>query len=286
MLLTGSVSIQNLKLINGNELNTYKEVCAALGLLESDGEWDALLSDTAYTMSSHKLRNLLGILLIFCELANAMELLEKHHTHWSDDFLRTHPDRNVHFQKVMILLDFEAFLLSHSRFLKLYALPEISYEDRAFIHNLKNRVAVEAVINEELQHDLAQLKSTVVNDFGDNGASLNSKQREFCGHIINCLKKQEQCCVFLCARGETGKTHALKSLLAATRSLEENIVTVALAVVSSGISATDLNGGRTAHSRFKIPLQIHETSSLNIPYQSALARLIRVSKVIVWEEAP
>ena len=62
MLLTGSVSFQNLKLTNGNEVNTYKEVCAALGLLECDGEWDALLSDAAYTMSSHKLRNLLGIL--------------------------------------------------------------------------------------------------------------------------------------------------------------------------------------------------------------------------------
>ena len=89
-----------------------------------------------------------------------------------------------------------------------------------------------------------------MNDFGDNRASLNSKQREFCGQIINCLKRQEQRCVFLCARSGTGKTHALNSLLAVTRSLEENIVTVA----SSGISATELNGGRTAHSSLKIPL--------------------------------
>ena len=129
-----------------------------------------------------------------------MELFEKHHTHWSDDFLRAHPDRNVHFQKVMILLDIEAFLLSHSRSLKFYALPGISNEDRAFINNLKNRVAVEAVINEELQHDLAELKSKVVNDFGDNGASLNSKQREFCGHNQLFEKARAVLCFFMCKR--------------------------------------------------------------------------------------
>ena len=75
-------------------------------------------------------------------------------------------------------------------------------------------------------------------------------------------------------------------MLAATRSLEDEIVSIALAVASSGISATELTGGRTAHSRFKIPLEIQELSSLSIPYQSALAELIRVSKVVVWDEAP
>ena len=205
-----------------------------------------------------------------------MELFEKHLTHWSDNFLRSRPI----FNKIMIILEIEPFLLSHSR-----TLPEIFNEDRAFIDNLTNRVAVEAVINEELQHDLAELRSKVVNDFVDNRASLNSKKREFCGHLINCLKRQMQCCGFYVQEAELGK-HALNSLLAGTRSLEENIVTVALAVAFSGMSATELNGGRTAHSRFKIPLQIHETSSLNIPYQSALARLIRVSKVIAWGEVP
>ena len=165
----------------------------------------ALLSDAAYTMSSHNIRKLFGTLLLFCELANPMELFEKHYTHWSDDFLHSHPDCNVYFQKVMILLEIEAFLLSHPRSFKFYALPEIFNEDRAFIDNLKNRVAVEAVIDEELQHDLAELRSKVVNDFGDNRASLNSKQRKICGQIINCLKRQEQCCEFLCARGGTGK---------------------------------------------------------------------------------
>ena len=92
--------------------------------------------------------------------------------------------------------------------------------------------------------------------------------------------------MFLNARGGSGKTHALNTLLAATRSLEDEIVSIALAVASSGIPITKLTGGRTAHSRFKIPLEIQELSSLSISFQSALAELSRVSKVVVWDEAP
>ena len=61
---------------------------------------------------------------------------------------------------------------------------------------------------------------------------------------------------------------------------------VALAVASSGIAATLLQGGRTFHSRFKAPIDISATSTLNIPIQSPLAELIRRSKLIVWDEAP
>ena len=96
----------------------------------------------------------------------------------------------------MILLEIEAFLLSHSRSLKFYALLEISNEDRAFIDNFK--------INEESQYDLAELRSNILNDFGDNRASLNSKHREFGGHVINCLKRQKQCCGFYVEEAELG----------------------------------------------------------------------------------
>ena len=49
---------------------------------------------------------------------------------------------------------------------------------------------------------------------------------------------------------------------------------IALAVASSGIAAELLEGGRTAHSRFKIPIPINELSVCNISLQSDLARLI------------
>ncbi len=61
---------------------------------------------------------------------------------------------------------------------------------------------------------------------------------------------------------------------------------IAIAVASSGIAALLLDGGRTAHSRFKIPLKLTETSLLNINQQSDLAELIKQTKLIIWDEAP
>ena len=57
---------------------------------------------------------------------------------------------------------------------------------------------------------------------------------------------------FLDAPGGTGKTFLINLLLAQIRSSGK----VALAVASSGIAATLLSGGRTAHSTFKLPLNV------------------------------
>lgn len=61
---------------------------------------------------------------------------------------------------------------------------------------------------------------------------------------------------------------------------------VALALASSGIAATLLEGGRTAHSALKLPLnmQITETSIRNIAKYSAMAKILQVCKLIVWDE--
>ncbi|GJV36392.1 ATP-dependent DNA helicase PIF1-like protein [Tanacetum coccineum] len=61
---------------------------------------------------------------------------------------------------------------------------------------------------------------------------------------------------------------------------------IVLNVASSGIAALLLEGGRTAHSRFAIPINILEDSMCHIPADSDLADLIRQAKLIIWDEAP
>ena len=60
---------------------------------------------------------------------------------------------------------------------------------------------------------------------------------------------------------------------------------IALAVASSGIAVILLEGGRTAHSRLKIPINIQPDSFCSIKAQSDLAELIRQARVILWDEA-
>ena len=82
------------------------------------------------------------------------------------------------------------------------------------------------------------------------------------------------------APGGYGKTYLIEGLLASVRS--EGKIT--LAVASSGIAAELLTGGQTAHSRFKIPIPNHEELVCAISLQSADAKLMKLSKLIVWDE--
>lgn len=76
----------------------------------------------------------------------------------------------------------------------------------------------------------------------------------------------------------------LNTVLATIRSRGD----IALATASSGIAATLLSGGRTLHSRFKIPLDAHrqELPMCSIKKGSALAKIITDCKAIIVDEAP
>jgi len=47
-----------------------------------------------------------------------------------------------------------------------------------------------------------------------------------------------------------------------------------------------LQGGRTAHSRFKIPIDITEFSLSSISQKPRIAELIEATDLIIWDEAP
>ncbi|XP_052756253.1 ATP-dependent DNA helicase pif1-like [Galleria mellonella] len=87
---------------------------------------------------------------------------------------------------------------------------------------------------------------------------------------------------FLDAPGGTGKTF-LMSLVLATVRARSNIT---VAVASSGIAATLLEGCRTAHSAFKLPLNLQtiKEPTCNIAKHSAMTKVLAVSKIIIWDE--
>ncbi|XP_019154115.1 PREDICTED: uncharacterized protein LOC109150585 [Ipomoea nil] len=87
---------------------------------------------------------------------------------------------------------------------------------------------------------------------------------------------------FVYGYGGTGKTFLWRTISAAVRSKGEIVLNVA----SSGIASLLLPGGRTAHSRFAIPIAVNEDSTCNIKQGSALAELIIKCKLIIWDEAP
>ena len=60
---------------------------------------------------------------------------------------------------------------------------------------------------------------------------------------------------------------------------------VALAVASSGIAATLLPGGRTAHSMFKLPINMMSDSpTCNVSKGTGMAQVLEKCELIVWDE--
>ena len=57
-------------------------------------------------------------------------------------------------------------------------------------------------------------------------------------------------------------------------------------VASSGIAAVLLPGGRTAHSRFRIPLDVDDQSSCGIKMGTDISELLQNTDLIIWDEAP
>jgi hypothetical protein len=47
-----------------------------------------------------------------------------------------------------------------------------------------------------------------------------------------------------------------------------------------------LLGGRIAHSRFKISIDLHDESTCNITQQMKVAELVHKADMIIWDEAP
>jgi hypothetical protein len=108
---------------------------------------------------------------------------------------------------------------------------------------------------------------------------LNLEQRAVYDNVMAVVN---HLAFFVDGLGGTGKTFLYSCLLSTVRAQGR----VAIAVASSGIATLLLDGGRTAHSCFKIPVQgLNSTSTCYISRDSELAALLQAAALIVWDEA-
>lgn len=128
----------------------------------------------------------------------------------------------------------------------------------------------------EQNYNLAHLK-----DFIDKNESwLVGQQKDAC-ITIHSIENNLGKVYFIDAPGGTGKTFLITILLAKVRYGKK----IALAVASSGIAATLRDGGRTAHSTFKLPLNlIHIDDPIcNIRKGSDSVKVIQDCALVVWD---
>ncbi|CAN0880300.1 ATP-dependent DNA helicase PIF1 [Linum grandiflorum] len=113
-------------------------------------------------------------------------------------------------------------------------------------------------------------------------SSLNEQQLHAYTEIMDSVTNSKGKFFFLHGHGGTGKTFLYNCIISKVRSSGK----IALVVASSGIAATLLLDGVTAHSCFKIPLKVDHLSTCNIKKGTELAELFKIAALIVWDEAP
>ncbi|KAJ2941595.1 hypothetical protein O0L34_g14649 [Tuta absoluta] len=274
----GPTSFAYLRTVDGIEHPTFQETCKALHLLDDDRHWDETLEEACVSDSPSRLRQLFSIMLVFCGLSNPVELWEKYKHHLSEDFLRdlrrTTSDEVDQMDERVInscLCSLQDKVLSiGGRVLAEYGLPTPQ--------TLSDQPHVNREYDAETNYSPGAM-ATIVNESIDK---FTPEQRDIFDTVVQSVSLNEGKLFHLDAPGGTGKTFLTSAILAEITRQGK----IALAVASSGIAATLLPGGKTAHTTFKIPinLDINESPVCAVSRNSDKARIFEDCCLIVWDE--
>ncbi|GJU81627.1 retrotransposon ORF1 [Tanacetum coccineum] len=174
-------------------------------------------------------------------------------------------------KKNYCLLYIEHMLLSNNKSLK--NIPNMSFPTAEYTMDGYNRL-----VHDELSYNTDDLKLEHKRLY----VTLTDEQKGIYRTIMDCIDKNKGGMLFVYEYDGIGKTYLYKTMSVACHSKEGIILNVA----SSGITTLLLEGGRTAHSRFAIPINVVEDLMCNISVDSELAELLRMTKLIIWDEAP
>ncbi|KAL4581368.1 hypothetical protein LXL04_017582 [Taraxacum kok-saghyz] len=261
----GPTCFDDLYTVNNLLYPTFRKAAVERGLVETDDNLSQCLTEASLFQFPAALRRLFATILIYCEPGDVRKLWDEHYNSLSEDYSRQ--CQSYERVKTMVLVDIGVFLQSMGKHLGEFDLPL-----------LDTTINLESGGYREVQEEY----SIVVEDEHVRAKdSLNSDQKVAYDEIMRHVDYNLSGVFFIDGPGGTGKTFLYKALLAEVRSRG----LIALATASSGAAANNMPGGRTAHSRFKIPINLDNNSMCNIKQQSGVAQLLRLAKIIIWDES-
>lgn len=245
-------------------------------MLKHDREWEKCLRVAALAQTGYQLRRLFAKLLAFCNVSDPARLWTLFRDELSDDLLPRVRDA-IDVNQVQDFANRRAnSALAHiQELLRRMGRDLIDFQDMPVPDD--NEPARNRLIDEELSYPIFAPE-----EIANMEQLLNNEQRNAYTTIKDAYITNTSAAFFIDGPAGTGKTFLYSLILAMIRSNHD----IALAVAGSGIAALLLQGGRTAHSRFKIPIPTLEDSTCNIRHNTDLAALLIRAKVIVWDEAP
>ena len=274
----GPSSYEDLRTVRGRLCATMREACSELGLLDDGAHWARAMQDATVSRFPNGLRFLFALILIEGEATcDPMALWMTFRDDLSEDIARRQralrragrpslTDEQVREQALRKIATILRRL--HGRPLAEYGLP---------VPPALQVAEGEEPDGPEFEPD-QQLERVQRDE-----PRLTDDQRFVYDEVLRRLDNDESGVIFLQAPGGCGKTYLENLLLAKIRSRGH----VAVAVAASGIAASLLEGGTTAHHRFKIPILLHDDDDnvCGIVRRSPEAEYLRRCRLIIWDEA-
>ena len=271
----------DLRTVDGVLCPTFEDAARRMGLLDDDRDHLDALVDAVSWASAPQIRQLFAVILC-TGCGDPWGLFQQFKGDMVDDFVHAARAQNPFVVPAdPLAADLEPFVRRALRDLdsRVHAI-----EGRRLSHYMtgaelapldvpENQVLVHKERNRYRREDLQTTVSS-------NVPLLNADQRAAYDHVIGAVASHNAQPIFVQGPGGTGKTFLLNTILASVRLHGK----IALATGSSGICATLLEGGTTAHSRLKLPFDAHEQSTCGFANDSPEGELLLQAELIVWDE--
>ena len=256
-------SYNDLLSYNGQQYNTFQEAAKARGLVDDENEYNEAIAEASTFQTGNGLRQLFVCLIT--SGAPAKVLWEDFKELLAEDVLDRMQDREKAFNAA--LCSIERKLQMHGKCLKDVGLPEARDETTE-------------IGREQARWDAQELQQFVEQWL----PLLTPEQTAIYTYVIEGLEKGEtRMPAFVDGPSGTGKTLLLRLIAAKARLLDK----IVLCVASTGIAALNHEGGITAHSMFRIPVETCDPNAYcDLSSRSQRAELIKQADLVIWDEVP
>ncbi|KIH64075.1 Ulp1 protease family, catalytic domain protein [Ancylostoma duodenale] len=274
MLLTrkGVTSFQNMRTINGRVYRTFMEAAREAGLIEDSNEWDSCLATAACTEMPVVIRRLFAQIVMHCNPPDPLGLWNKYKKEMRTKTKETHSPSDEKVMDAASVKHIEKILRANGSTLSECGL--ISLE--IVLRNLERKY--------DLEVDELNVRENEVHPGASELSDLNSEQKNVMDVLLESAlrdKNDRSRCFFVYGKAGCGKTFLLRRFIEVLQGLKKNVI----AVASTGIAATLLQNGHTAHSVFRLPVSnLSFESTANVDASSVLAQRFRDTDVIIWDE--
>ena len=252
-IVKGATCFDDVKTVMGVKYSSFKEACSARGMLLDDAEYVAAMQDFCDSECSvDAIRRHYALMLVHCRPTNALAIFEMFQSELCGCECPQHSDI------LCTLWALANYCNDMGR-----SLDEFGFELP------DTPMMVDCPINSD---DSLRLRRDTA------FAQFSAEQATAAAQIFQAVEKGNGGIFYIQASGGCGKSFWANGVGAALRVAGYTPVVVA----ASGLAATVLDGGRTAHSVFGIPIEVDENSWCSCD-QTARTTIL-LSDIIFWDE--